>query len=179
MEVFGASWISVAVQQSAARRNRKMDTLGFEPRAFRMRSGCDTTTPCAPCSIAQLGGCISHRSPSDRASRALGMELTKQYQNDPDVQCKNRNAAGCDGSRDSSVGRASDRRSEGPRFDPGSRHIFYLGGGSAACVVACRSARCFDMGVAVSSPSNVLRLTGASMMRQWPHSFHRLLGLVV
>ena len=25
----------------------KMDILGFEPRAFRMRSGCDTTTPCA------------------------------------------------------------------------------------------------------------------------------------
>ena len=25
----------------------KVDTLGFEPRAFRMRSGCDTTTPCA------------------------------------------------------------------------------------------------------------------------------------
>ncbi len=25
-----------------------MDTLGFEPMAFRMRSGCDTTTPCAP-----------------------------------------------------------------------------------------------------------------------------------
>ena len=25
--------------------------------------------------------------------------------------------------RDSSVGRASDRRSEGPRFDPGSRHL--------------------------------------------------------
>ena len=24
-----------------------MDTLGFEPRAFRMRSGWDTTTPCA------------------------------------------------------------------------------------------------------------------------------------
>ena len=24
-----------------------MDTLGFEPRAFCMRSGCDTTTPCA------------------------------------------------------------------------------------------------------------------------------------
>ena len=28
--------------------------------------------------------------------------------------------------RDSSVGRASDRRSEGPRFDPGSRHSFFL-----------------------------------------------------
>ena len=26
----------------------EMDTLGFEPRAFRMRSGCDATTPCAP-----------------------------------------------------------------------------------------------------------------------------------
>ena len=26
---------------------QKMDALGFEPRAFRMRSGCDTTTPCA------------------------------------------------------------------------------------------------------------------------------------
>ena len=24
-----------------------LDTLGFEPRAFRMRSACDTTTPCA------------------------------------------------------------------------------------------------------------------------------------
>ena len=23
----------------------QMDPLGFEPRAFRMRSGCDTTTP--------------------------------------------------------------------------------------------------------------------------------------
>ncbi len=30
----------------------KMDTLGFEPRAFRMRSGCDTTTPCALYSTA-------------------------------------------------------------------------------------------------------------------------------
>ena len=26
---------------------RSMDTLGFEPRAFRVRSGCDATTPCA------------------------------------------------------------------------------------------------------------------------------------
>ena len=25
----------------------EMDTLGIEPRAFRMQSGCDTTTPCA------------------------------------------------------------------------------------------------------------------------------------
>ena len=26
-----------------------VQVLGIEPRAFRMRSGCDTTTPCAPC----------------------------------------------------------------------------------------------------------------------------------
>ena len=26
---------------------KRMDTLGIEPRAFRMRSGCDATTPCA------------------------------------------------------------------------------------------------------------------------------------
>ena len=26
---------------------KTVDTLGFEPRAFRMRSGCDITTPCA------------------------------------------------------------------------------------------------------------------------------------
>ena len=26
-----------------------MDTLGIEPRASRMLSGCDKTTPCAPC----------------------------------------------------------------------------------------------------------------------------------
>ena len=48
-----------------------MDTLGFEPRAFRMRSGCDTTTPCARCLLArrvvrhQLHHC------SLRISRAL------------------------------------------------------------------------------------------------------------
>ena len=27
--------------------SQNVDTLGIEPRAFRMRSGCDTTTPCA------------------------------------------------------------------------------------------------------------------------------------
>ena len=30
------------------RRRLQMDTLGIEPRASRMLSGCDTTTPCAP-----------------------------------------------------------------------------------------------------------------------------------
>jgi hypothetical protein len=27
--------------------NYKVDTPGFEPRALRMRRGCDTITPCA------------------------------------------------------------------------------------------------------------------------------------
>ena len=27
--------------------HQEVDPLGFEPRAFRMRSGCDTTAPCA------------------------------------------------------------------------------------------------------------------------------------
>ena len=27
---------------------QEVDPLGFEPRAFRMQSGCDATTPCAP-----------------------------------------------------------------------------------------------------------------------------------
>ena len=31
-----------------------MDRLGIAPRAFRVRSGCDTTTPCAPCSRTEL-----------------------------------------------------------------------------------------------------------------------------
>ena len=32
-------------------RFRKMDTLGIEPRASRMLSGCDTTTPQAQCTL--------------------------------------------------------------------------------------------------------------------------------
>ena len=38
--------IEVAVC-TPTRNTAEMDTLGIEPRAFRMRSGCDTTTPCA------------------------------------------------------------------------------------------------------------------------------------
>ena len=34
---------------------QKVDTLGIEPRAFRMQSGCDTTTPCAQCIASGLG----------------------------------------------------------------------------------------------------------------------------
>ena len=41
-----------------------MDTLGFEPRAFRMRSGCDTTTPCAPCIVRNLRELKYQRSSS-------------------------------------------------------------------------------------------------------------------
>ena len=31
-----------------------MDTLGIEPRASRMLSGCDTTTPCAQLSLDRI-----------------------------------------------------------------------------------------------------------------------------
>ena len=49
-------------------QGQNMDTLGFEPRAFRMRSGCDTTTPCAlgDCVVPSRGACVtaSRRGPS-------------------------------------------------------------------------------------------------------------------
>ena len=43
----------------------QMDTLGFEPRAFRMRSGCDATTPCAPWnqSAPHLPSALMHAVP--------------------------------------------------------------------------------------------------------------------
>ena len=39
------------------RISSKMDTLGIEPRASRMLSGCDTTTPCAHLTFASGFGC--------------------------------------------------------------------------------------------------------------------------
>ena len=35
-------------------KQHKLDTLGIEPRAFRMRSGCDTTTPCAHSAVLSV-----------------------------------------------------------------------------------------------------------------------------
>ena len=49
--------------------NAIMDTLGSERRAFRMRSGCDTTTPCAPAIKGPLHGHMAVRQPL-RAMRA-------------------------------------------------------------------------------------------------------------
>ncbi len=80
----------------------QMDTLGIEPRAFRMRSGCDTTTPCA---LAASGCAICYCGCGSVCA-----------------------AAGVGGARGahagySSVGRASDCRrlqqSDGPWFDSG------------------------------------------------------------
>ena len=49
----------------------KVDTLGIEPRAFRMRSGCDTTTPCAHDIPAQISPYFSeHRWSSGRIHRS-------------------------------------------------------------------------------------------------------------
>jgi hypothetical protein len=48
--------------------NYKVDTLGFEPRAFRMRSKCDTITPCAHLlkGIGPGGPLAEHRSDGGR-----------------------------------------------------------------------------------------------------------------
>ena len=46
--VLELSW-HVPVGPDCGRRPELLDTLGIEPRAFRMRSGCDTITPCARC----------------------------------------------------------------------------------------------------------------------------------
>ena len=43
--------------------NNKLDTLGIEPRASRMLSGCDTTTPCARCTDHQPYSAALHRGP--------------------------------------------------------------------------------------------------------------------
>ena len=39
--------MSMEPKLEEARKKPEMDTLGIEPRASRMLSGCDTTTPCA------------------------------------------------------------------------------------------------------------------------------------
>ena len=46
LAVPGPSSLSPFGRHSAV--GKQMDTLGIEPRASRMLSGCDTTTPCAP-----------------------------------------------------------------------------------------------------------------------------------
>ena len=59
----------------------KMDTLGFEPRAFRMRSGCDTTTPCAQMLNAKSTDItilhIVHKASMRMASMSLAAILAK------------------------------------------------------------------------------------------------------
>jgi hypothetical protein len=45
-----ANWVIDSIQAWLAACKHEMDTLGIEPRASRMLSGCDTTTPCAPSS---------------------------------------------------------------------------------------------------------------------------------
>ena len=42
-----ATCLSSSIDGACGRGGIQMDTLGIEPRASRMLSGCDTTTPCA------------------------------------------------------------------------------------------------------------------------------------
>ena len=46
-QVRGANAVFSLISKYHGQTNCELDTLGIEPRAFRMRSGCDTTTPCA------------------------------------------------------------------------------------------------------------------------------------
>ena len=58
--------------QHAGCLEKQLDTLGFEPRAFRMRSGCDATTPCALCPART---CHRHRTfPTSLASAGALLE---------------------------------------------------------------------------------------------------------
>ena len=58
---------------------RGMDTLGFEPRAFRMRGGCDTTTPCAPFASEQQERCRGY-VPSRRSVGRESCKMTRTLQ---------------------------------------------------------------------------------------------------
>ena len=60
----------------------KVDTLGIEPRASRMLSGCDTTTPCAH--LLALEGLSSMRVPPARIpSQGHGRNIIKLLQRRP------------------------------------------------------------------------------------------------
>ena len=57
--------------QACCKYIRTLDKLGFEPRAFRMRSGCDATTPCARLAMKRRG---SNRGNVARAPAATSGE---------------------------------------------------------------------------------------------------------
>ena len=50
---------------------RNVDTLGIEPRAFRMQSGCDTTTPCALCSSCNQAEHVLRKETAPPATATL------------------------------------------------------------------------------------------------------------
>ncbi len=149
----------------------QMDTLGIEPRAFRMRSGCDTTTPCAligpVCALCSCG-----RGSVARAPRVAFWEGVV------------RRRGGAGGARSahagySSVGRASDGRrlqqSDGPWFDSGwpdslrhalcGLHSIARAGHSLAAFLVCPlrwSSSCPPACVRVQVPVAWLRACGCA-----------------
>ena len=71
-------WAGLAVGMRVSDCPQNLDTLGIEPRAFRMQSGCDTTTPCAqlPCMLARhLSGACPLLA---LAAAALGLQLSQR-----------------------------------------------------------------------------------------------------
>jgi hypothetical protein len=57
-------WVLDNAQACLAAFKHEMDTLGIEPRASRMLSGCDTTTPCARAHVHSHGMLSRHHPPS-------------------------------------------------------------------------------------------------------------------
>ena len=67
----------------------RMDTLGIEPRAFRMRIGCDTTTPCAPEPL--LSWCHPHENMASsfwltRSARKSGTHVLSNGHTSPTLR---------------------------------------------------------------------------------------------
>ena len=73
--------MSIIDMHGIARKSSSMDTLGFEPRAFRMRSGCDTTTPCAFTDTVYLHMNLDHYMTMNFRPPVLNYSRLKEVKN--------------------------------------------------------------------------------------------------
>ena len=112
-----------------------MDTLGIEPRAFRMRSGCDTTTPCALClklqtktpidlyPKTQLGLLCSRWAQN---CKTLQTELFSLFRPDLGAKAKNqkqKQTVGANENSDKKPGRPLDRPTDRPSDPPPAKLV--------------------------------------------------------
>ena len=76
------SRFSLRVRKSVPRaETTTLDTLGIEPRAFRMQSGCDTATPCAhmhsASRVPQRDTSKDRQGPAHKSSKARQSAFTR------------------------------------------------------------------------------------------------------